>query len=500
MIICPIIFSQFKSEGKGSVILSNSTDQNSNKGVQPKSTNLSRGKIIAIIVLAAAIIVACILMNHFIVNPSHFPEGSTINGVSVSGMTVKEAESKLTDEWNTKSITIKYHGKKVGTIKKFDFSYNITSKVKGCLHPGIANAIARTFAKSKRNYTIQMTPAKSTKHFNKQFQALSIVRNGKGTVTTEDAYVDMSNTKFKIVHEVYGNNLDEDKLQSALFKSIANNKKTFNYKAKKYYAVPTLKYNSKKVIAKQKYCKKYLTQKIVYKAPLKTYTIAPYDLDKMITVSDDKVTVNEKEVKSFVKRLAFECDSVGATRTIDSPADGTVTVSGGTYGYTISVSKETKKLIEDLKSGKDVKRSPVYSQTGRGTSGNDIGNSYVEVDISSQTCYCIINGKVVLSTDVVTGNTSEGHGTPTGVYYIIYTTTNETLKGRNNDGSSYATKVKYWMPFYNGDGLHDAWWRNKFGGTIYKTGGSHGCVNMPSSAAAKLYSYASTGMPVVIHN
>jgi lipoprotein-anchoring transpeptidase ErfK/SrfK len=112
---------------------------------------------------------------------------------------------------------------------------------------------------------------------------------------------------------------------------------------------------------------------------------------------------------------------------------------------------------------------------------------------------CVVNGKTVVSTSVVTGTTSTGHGTPTGTYYILYKSRDTTLKGSNTDGSKYATKVKYWMPFYAGDGFHDAWWRSSFGGSIYVSGGSHGCVNMPSSQAASLYNYVSAGMPVVIH-
>ena len=40
------------------------------------------------------------------------------------------------------------------------------------------------------------------------------------------------------------------------------------------------------------------------------------------------------------------------------------------------------------------------------------------------------NGKTLVSTDVVTGDISKGHGTPTGVYYILYKTTDYTLTGQ----------------------------------------------------------------------
>jgi len=54
------------------------------------------------------------------------------------------------------------------------------------------------------------------------------------------------------------------------------------------------------------------------------------------------------------------------------------------------------------------------------------------------------------------------------------------------------------MHFYGGCGLHDASWRSDFGGSIYKTDGSHGCVNLPASFAAALYDKAATGIPVIV--
>ena len=55
------------------------------------------------------------------------------------------------------------------------------------------------------------------------------------------------------------------------------------------------------------------------------------------------------------------------------------------------------------------------------------------------------------------------------------------------------------MPF-NGDvGMHDATWRNKFGGSIYKTSGSHGCINLPASAAKKIYETIDKGYAVLVY-
>jgi lipoprotein-anchoring transpeptidase ErfK/SrfK len=87
-------------------------------------------------------------------------------------------------------------------------------------------------------------------------------------------------------------------------------------------------------------------------------------------------------------------------------------------------------------------------------------------------------------------------GTHTGVGVVQYKARNKVLGGAGYD---YATPVSYWMPFNGGEGLHDADWRSTFGGTIYKNNGSHGCVNLPPSAAATIYGIIDAGWPVVVY-
>ena len=55
------------------------------------------------------------------------------------------------------------------------------------------------------------------------------------------------------------------------------------------------------------------------------------------------------------------------------------------------------------------------------------------------------------------------------------------------------------MPFYGNIGFHDASWRNKFGKNIYKTNGSHGCINMPRENAKKMYENIERGVAVFVY-
>ena len=78
------------------------------------------------------------------------------------------------------------------------------------------------------------------------------------------------------------------------------------------------------------------------------------------------------------------------------------------------------------------------------------------------------------------------------------------LLGRDEDtdlvGPDWSAHVKYWMPFaINGKiGMHDASWRTEFGGDIYKTAGSHGCVNLPEKLAETIFENIYVGFPIVV--
>ena len=125
---------------------------------------------------------------------------------------------------------------------------------------------------------------------------------------------------------------------------------------------------------------------------------------------------------------------------------------------------------------------------------DDIGDTYVEIDYTNQHLYYYENGKAVLDSDCVTGNINRGNGSPDGVFKIVYKQSPATLVGED-----YESDVTYFMPFAYNVGFHDASWRSKFGGDIYKHSGSHGCVNVPFETAKKLYKKLAVGTPVVAY-
>ena len=122
-----------------------------------------------------------------------------------------------------------------------------------------------------------------------------------------------------------------------------------------------------------------------------------------------------------------------------------------------------------------------------------MGPTYIEVDMGAQHLYYYDDGQLSLDTDIVTGNKKLKRDTPEGVNFVYGKTKNRVLRG-----PGYATFVKYWMPVKGAIGIHDATWRDEFGGEIYLTNGSHGCVNVPVEQAGELYDKVEIGTPVVM--
>ena len=121
-------------------------------------------------------------------------------------------------------------------------------------------------------------------------------------------------------------------------------------------------------------------------------------------------------------------------------------------------------------------------------------HTYIDIDLTKQTLTYYINGGVTMVSDIVSGNVSRRCDTPQGVYQIY-----GKQKGRTLRGPNYEAFVNYWMPFTGNYGIHDATWRSSFGGDIYRTNGSHGCVNISKSTAAILYETAPVGTKVFVH-
>ncbi len=209
---------------------------------------------------------------------------------------------------------------------------------------------------------------------------------------------------------------------------------------------------------------------------------------------EGEVVVDSERIKEFVSGLAEEYDTFGKEISFQSTRGDVVQVPGnGTYGTTIDQEAELAYLTEALEKNLDEEHIPAYVRQGLVRGRNDIGDTYIEVDMTEQKMYYYADGELVIETDVVTGNTGRRMGTPAGVNYVYNKQRNRVLRGEG-----YASPVKYWVPVKGAIGIHDANWRSEFGGEIYKTNGSHGCINTPTEIMSQLYDAVEIGTPVIM--
>lgn len=61
-----------------------------------------------------------------------------------------------------------------------------------------------------------------------------------------------------------------------------------------------------------------------------------------------------------------------------------------------------------------IEKEPTYVQTAATHDAQDWGSTYAEVDVTTQHMWYIVNGAVVLETDVVTGKPTPDRVTPNG--------------------------------------------------------------------------------------
>lgn len=206
-----------------------------------------------------------------------------------------------------------------------------------------------------------------------------------------------------------------------------------------------------------------------------------------------ELQLRENAIEEFVALLAAKYDTVGASRQFLSTRGDMVTVEGGLYGNKLDQEAETAYLKEAFVTKKNEVHEPVYLQEAWEKGSEDIGSTYIEVDMTDQKMYYYVDGVLTIDTPIVTGNTSRRMGTPSGVNFVYAKQKNRILRGEG-----YASHVDFWMPVKGNIGIHDAAWRGKFGGTIYQTNGSHGCINTPRAAMEQLYDMAEVGTPVVM--
>ena len=330
----------------------------------------------------------------------------------------------------------------------------------------------------------------------------SVIRNL--TVFDSSRVIEPRNAELKytadgaaITKEVMGTRLDYDKTKTAIIHALNDGSTSIDLEKEGLHQNPEVYADDDALNEKANALNQVLGANVTLEMGDQSVQINPeMTAETFLSLDmDGNYYVDDSKVSSYIVKLADKTDTVGRKRTFHTSLGTTVELEGGDYGWTLDADSTAQELEEALKEKKKGTLEPVYFTTGLCRDKNDIGNTYVEIDLTNQHMWFYKNGSLIVDTPVVTGNPQKNNETPSGgVWSLKGKYRNATLKGEG-----YATPVDYWLPFNGGVGIHDLQKRYYFGGSVYNGAGSHGCINTPLAAVKLIYNGIGDGTPVVVY-
>lgn len=460
-----------------------------------KSTGIILTLVVLLMMAAGGIYIG--IGMHYV---DHFFEGTYINGLDVSDLTVEEAEGMIAREVEDYQITLLTKEGTKETISGSDLGYRYVPGEETEEYMERQNFFAWLPAlfQGDTEYSMQTSFTYDKALLEQAVDRLACI-SGEQVMAPKDAYLTrQEDGTYVIVPEVEGNQLNRDKVVEVLEGAVDQNQETVNLAESQCYLTPSVYADDGALRAEAAVMNQYSNLTVTYQmGGGVTVTLDKETTSSWLSLDENQQPVFDREaVAAWVNQLADSYDTIGTEEPFVTSNGETVYVQAVTYGWQMDREAETEALYQLLLAGESAERSPVYLEGAAARGENDIGDTYVEIDYTNQRMWYYKNGSLLVETAVVTGNTSAGMGSPEGIFCIVDKDEDTILTGED-----YKTPVNYWMPFYGGVGIHDAdSWRSVYGGTIYQYGGSHGCINTPTAQAAQIFEAIEIGTPVVCYS
>ncbi len=430
-----------------------------------------------------------------------FAYGTWINGIYCTGMTVAEVNDMLVAQTKVEDIRITDKNGQTSVIKAETVGMNIDYS--GQLSRVLAGQNAYLWV-TKLQQNFQENRVKPQYMFREDLLQEEIEKSDivvAANSKTQDIEICLGESGYELRSGVQ-DTVDVEKLGNAVKEALYEGDFAINLAEYDCYKSVELTEEMRNTIELFRKIEDFQSVGILYDMGDAYVEITPkiaagwimLDETGEFMLDDSGELVLRKEgIAEFVEDLAKEFDTYGTTRSFQATRGETVEITGGIYGNKIDREAEISYLTEAFLNNVCELRVPAYEKEAYVRGKNDIGHTYIEIDMKTQKMYYYKDGELLLETDVVTGCVEEDNETPSGVNYVYYKSRNTVLRGRD-----YESFVKYWMAVKGGIGIHDASWRRKFGGEIYIKNGSHGCINTPESVMKELYNSVEKGTPVVM--
>lgn len=497
--------------------------------MKEKFKKLYSYKQFKIILGLVIVIIIALIATSFYYSNKFYPH-TTINGIDVSSQTYEEALKTIDNYINDYNITINGRNNGQLIIKGNDItlSSNYKTTLKNTLdsmHDGISFYKIFTSNELTSNFNIKYDQKKLKSSINKS--SLIEEKNDYKIQKPVSAHVEYDKkTGFgKIVKETQGNTLNKDNLYQYVEDNIKELKTTIDLENGKVYAKPKYTTEDQEIKDQLKTYNMYLLKWISWDmGENKIETLTPEDIkDYLYITSNAKVKVNKDKLSKWIEEFCLKYKTVGKTRDFKTHSGKIIKISGGDYGWRIDYKKTVEQAYQEITKTVDTKITEAYQNQKNDTNKKSLSftlepiyentafkkdytsfqndwdtQNYSEIDLTAQKVYVYKNGKLAYSCPCVTGLPSDPtRATRTGVYYIKDKKLEYTLTG-----DDYVTPTKYWIRImWTGTGYHfmnrSDWGR--WSPSLYKSRGSHGCINLQYSSAQTVYSLVKMRDAVFIH-
>lgn len=438
-----------------------------------------------------------------------FLNGTMVNGSDVGGMTLQKANDQLSKKVNGQSLKLIFNDGQSEVLQsaQLGVSYNKDNSLNQLMKNQNKWAWFIGFFKNEKNTLTDLIQI-SDENLTNDIASMEHAKE-ENQIAPTDAYIQYKDGSFSIIEETLGSKFNIEELVKNIKVALSEGKQQLDVTKANGYVKPHVYKDDQDLNNQLKAANEYCLSAITYTTPKgKEIALDGSTLITWLSKQDDgsytkDESVFKEKLTAFVKELASQYNSIGATRTFTGKDGQSHTVSGGTYGFRVSTDSEVSALLKMINENKS-ENNRIPEHTGQLPSGENggLGTTYLEINITKQHLWFVKDGSVVLESDFVSGKESDPTRlTPSGTYYIYNKERNRVLRGTKqpNGKYEYESPVSYWMPFNKGIGLHDASWRSTFGRDIYINSGSHGCINLPTGFAGSLYSQIYVNLPVVVY-
>ena len=333
--------------------------------------------------------------------------------------------------------------------------------------------------------------------------SVSKVLAGTNSVSPVDAKVVIEGEAVRVESDKPGQGVDPKRLSVFINEQLAKGARQAAIRESVTEAAVTTKEATAMVAAVQQAMKRSVSIKVGDKV----FAPDAVEIGKWLVVAPDKdskleITINQDALNDYIASVAAQVDVAVVNKQINMMNGQIKTVSEGKNGSSLNKEVAAAALSKAVITGKDtavIAEMTTVAFKTRTNSSVDINGKYIEINLSRQRLWAYNDKQLVYETPITSGATGAGYATIQGLFSIKAKQTNRNLNGVPL-GFDYNVFVNYWMPFSGNYGMHDASWRSSFGGQDYYYGGSHGCVNLPSGAAAWVYNFVELGTPVWVHS